>query len=112
MLAYENDSSDRADQKRERDEYHGDLLNYDILYMRKYIGMSRTIKPLKGVLRRFGDYENSAGYRNEALRAFSKPGVTLVRDKESAREVIETLYKYKDRWVNKDACLGYGNCRP
>lgn len=65
--------------------------------MQNYLRMSKSIAATKKVARLFGDYDNFAGYQNIALRNFKRPGVTLVRDKRSAREVIDTLYKYKDR---------------
>jgi hypothetical protein len=45
------------------------------------------------------DYENFKGFKNTAMEKleFNKPGVTIVRDEESARKAIEVLKKLPGR---------------
>ena len=68
--------------------------------MQNILRATKSTRILKRINKNFSDYENFNGYQNLALQNFNKPGITLVRDKETARKVIDTLYKYKDRFFN------------
>lgn len=65
--------------------------------MQNYLRIGKIVSMPKQIIRKFGDYENFAGYQNTAMRNVKYPGITLVRDKATAKRVIDVLYKYKDR---------------
>ena len=59
--------------------------------------MFKIRKFIKIQKKRISEYEKFSGFTNTAIRNYKGKGVTLVRDKKSAKKVLDILYKYKNR---------------